>query len=255
MKNFLRYSLGVLVFLTVHNAWAYTPEDCVRCHKKGSGESTRQISWDEYALSVHAKEITCLDCHGGVIDENHITTKGSGKVDCGECHEQENRHGLRSQVESRPECYSCHTRHAIMQKDHEASSVHPDNLKQTCRSCHPEQSGEAGWLSWLSSVQIRSHGKQDFGFEYDEENCLGCHQGQGAHGEKMPLNHEECYKCHILQNGQTPLLGTIHPTGESKNRPSSPIVLVVYAIAIILLLGGYRFYVRRASKKTRKLRK
>lgn len=248
MKNLLFYFLGLLVLLTAYDALGYTAEDCIRCHKTGSGKSALQISQDEYESSVHAGEITCQDCHTGVTDHGHTATKGSGRVDCDQCHKQENRHGLRSKGGggTSPQCHLCHTRHVIMRKEHKASSVHPDNLKQTCGSCHPAQSGEAGWLSWLTSVQIKSHSKQDFGCEYDEGDCLGCHQGEAAHGEETSLNDKGCNKCHIPQNRQAPLLGSIHPAPEFKNRPSSVIAAIVYAIAIILLLwDGFRFYIRR----------
>ncbi len=173
MKDLFFYFLGLLIFVTSYNTWAYTPEDCIKCHKEGSTGSTLHISIKEFNVSIHGREITCKDCHVGVEDEDHETMKGSGAVDCGECHEQGNRHGLQSKSEDRPQCYSCHTKHGIFEKDEEVSSVHPGQLKETCKGCHPVECGQTDYLSWLPSIQIASHKKQDFSRVYEKGNCLG----------------------------------------------------------------------------------
>jgi formate dehydrogenase gamma subunit len=33
-------------------------------------------------------------------------------------------------------CVSCHTAHAILPRTHPQSTIHPDNLQETCRQCH-----------------------------------------------------------------------------------------------------------------------
>ena len=133
MRQIVRFSLVVLIFTAAQAGFAYTPQECISCHKTGSAESKLQISIDEYNASIHGEEeTTCQDCHSLVEDDKHQTTPGAGAVDCGSCHEQENRHGWKSTTGTRPQCYSCHTRHGILAKDDPRSSVHPRRLKQTC---------------------------------------------------------------------------------------------------------------------------
>ncbi len=250
MKKFIFYSLGLLVLLTAYDTLGYTPEDCIRCHKEGSPESILHISREGYEASIHGRETTCQDCHTGVIDKDHETIKGSGAVDCGQCHHQENRHGFQSKNERRPRCYSCHTTHAIFEKDNELSSVHAKNLKKTCKTCHPAECGNRDYMSWLPSLQISSHNKQDFGQAFDTDNCLGCHQGRAAHGEDEPLNDRDCYKCHLSTEGEPLLLGYIHPKADLDKHPTIFVAGAVYLLLILVLFsGGFTFYIRKLSKK------
>ena len=122
----------ILIILSTLNAWGYSVDDCIRCHAQGGGQSKRYISLDEYGSSIHGREITCIDCHQGVRDNGHIESKGSGKVDCQQCHEQENLHSRDGKVK----CFSCHTKHHIYSPDDHRSSVYWKNLKNTCANCH-----------------------------------------------------------------------------------------------------------------------
>ncbi|MDY7037830.1 MAG: hypothetical protein SV375_16915, partial [Thermodesulfobacteriota bacterium] len=181
-----------MILFIGHSAWAYNPEDCIRCHKKGSTGSTSHINIEEFDASVHGRQIACWDCHEGIENKGHETMKGSSMVDCANCHEKENRHGFGSRPNDRPKCHSCHTRHCILEKENKASSVHSKRLKDTCKDCHPAECGNTGYFSWLPSIQIRSHNKQDFNRSYEKGNCTGCHQGEAAHGEEEPINDQDC---------------------------------------------------------------
>ena len=250
MKNFLFYFLVLFIFFTAYNAWAYTPEDCNKCHKEGSTGSILHISIKEFNTSIHGRKITCQDCHASVKDEGHETMKGSGAVDCSECHEQENRHGSQSKTEDRPRCYSCHTKHGIFERDKEVSSVHPEQLKETCKGCHPVECGQTDYLSWLPSIQIATHKKQAFSRAYEKSNCLGCHQGMAAHGEEKPLNDQDCYKCHLSQKGQATLWGYIHTRADFKKQPVIFAAAIIYLVFLVVLSwGGLRFYIRKLSGK------
>ena len=244
--------LGLVICLMPHDARGYTPEDCVNCHKQGSTESRLHISIEEFRASAHGEEATCLDCHTGVVDEAHEKTKGSGVADCSECHEQENRHGVQSKKGDLPRCHDCHTRHNILATDREDASVHQSRLTKTCRGCHPVECGKTGYLSWLPSIRISSHGKQDFSREYKKENCLGCHQGMAAHGETEPLNDMECYRCHAPRNGNAPLFGYIHPRADLNKQPTIFTAALFYqAFVVVLLWGGFRFFSRKFSGNTK----
>lgn len=256
VKNSLCYFLGLFVFLAAINARAYTPEDCVRCHKEGSRESMLHVSMGEFEDSIHGRETTCQDCHTGIRDESHETVKGSGAVDCSMCHDQENRHGMQSKTEHRPRCYSCHTAHAIFEINSNLSSVHRENLNKTCGTCHPAECGDRDYLSWLPSKQIASHNKQDFGCPFEEDNCLGCHQGMAAHGEEAPINEETCYQCHFSPEGDPLLVGYIHPKAHPDKHPTIFASAIIYLFVILAVFyGGFMFYTRKFSGKSRRHRR
>lgn len=213
-------------------------------------ESTRHVSIKEFEASIHGREITCTDCHVGVKDKDHSSIKGSGAVDCAQCHEEENRHGLGAKSERRPRCHSCHTRHGILEKENVASSVHAGQLKKSCKGCHPVECGEIDYLSWLPSMQIASHNKQDFGQAYEKGHCLGCHQGKAAHGEEGPINDQGCDRCHLSQEGRAALWGYIHQRADFEKQPAVFASATLYQFFIVVLLwGGFRFYIRKLSEK------
>ncbi len=208
---------------------AYTDADCIECHRTGSEESDLHMDVAEYEASVHGEEVSCQDCHTGVVDDDHQTTEGSGAVDCSGCHEQESRHGPENDPVA---CHDCHTKHDIRYTSDPASSVHPDRLPATCGTCHPEAAGDTGYFSWLPSFQIASHAKGDFGSAYEDTNCLGCHQGAGAHGEDEPINDQTCYKCHFSSDAEEALWGEPHPRADRRSQPAVFAAAWIYQAAI-----------------------
>lgn len=257
IKKFFPFCLSVFIFLAgySYNTWAHKPEDCIKCHRQGSAESTLHIAVKQFEASVHGREITCKDCHKNIMDKTHQETIGSGSVDCAECHEKENRHDLSSTGEHRPQCYSCHTKHAIFSKDNQNSSVNPKRISNTCKCCHPDECGDTDYLSWFPSIQIASHKKQDFNQAYNKDSCLGCHQGKAAHGEEGPINNQDCYKCHLSQKGKGVLWGYIHTRANLDKQPAIFAVAAIYQFAIVVLLwGGLSFFIRKFSGK-KKMRK
>ena len=240
-------ALGTSMLIAGH-AWAsdtaseYTPEDCIACHRTDSDESERQISIDEFEASVHGAELTCLDCHTDVIDDDHQTTEGSGAVDCNSCHEQENQHGSNGVGDQRPECYGCHMRHHILTQSDPASSVHPDQLTTTCAGCHASACEEPGFFAWFPAFQIASHNKADFGSAYAKNNCLGCHQGAAAHGESEPIDAQDCYKCHRDAQADSAMWGVMHPTADSSTQPTIFAAASVYQVFVVI---GLIFVLRK----------
>lgn len=231
---------------SINDLWAYAPEDCIRCHQQGSKESSLHMDVEEFKRSSHGATFSCLDCHGHIKDDSHRTMKAGNSVSCVECHEQENRHGLPEGEARRPKCYSCHTKHRILGKGDPLSSVHQQALRKTCASCHPSECGRGDYLSWFPSLQVVSHGKQDLSRTYDRMNCLGCHQGRGAHGEQTPINDQDCNKCH------NDLMGFMHPKADSAAQPGILASAWIYQMVLAgLLWGGFRFYTRRARDKRR----
>jgi hypothetical protein len=251
MRQIVRFSLFVLIFTAAQAAFAYTIQECIDCHQTGSTDSELQLSIDEFNASVHGEEeeeTTCQDCHTLVEDESHETDLGAGAVDCSGCHEQENSHGRGSKTGTAPQCYSCHTRHGMLAKDDPLSSVHSQRLKETCRSCHTRECGETDYLSWLPSLQIASHSKQDFSLSYSRDNCLGCHQGKAFHGEHEPTNDQTCFTCHVTLDGQNKLLGYIHSKADARRQPGVMAAATIYQVIMgVLVLGGFAFFIRKLS--------
>ncbi len=250
MKRQILFHAAMLLWLLPFNARAYTMEECVACHGEGSRESTLHMSFEDFQHSAHGGELVCEDCHTGVMDASHEKIEGSGAVDCNECHDQENRHGLSGEPEDRPQCYSCHGKHTILGSENPASAIYRDNLPETCRGCHPVECGATGYLAWLPSLQIRSHKKQDFSRDYGKDNCVGCHQGPAAHGEEEALDEQDCQRCHLNPEEKVAVMGTIHPESDFGKQPVVFISGILYQALILMLLWGlYRFISGRGSGK------
>lgn len=249
MKTVSIYLLA-LFLAAASPAWAadreapaseYTPEDCIACHGPDGEDSSLHISVADYEASAHGAEITCLDCHTGVMDDTHMETEGARTVDCGACHDQENRHGMNGDASSRPACQDCHTRHHILGKADPNSTVHADRLPETCGGCHPVEAGETDFISWFSSFKISSHEKADFSRRYDKDNCLGCHQGKAAHGEETPIDDQDCHRCHGAPDAPGAMWGYMHPKVDAAEQPvtvaSAALHQVFLLFLFVLVLG------------------
>lgn len=252
MRRIVIILISSVVLISTGAAGAYTPEDCIDCHGEKSRESTLRIQVKVFKESIHAVELTCLDCHTNVVDDSHKETIGSGGVDCVQCHEKANHHGLQA-AENRPKCYSCHTRHRIFALEDERSPVHPQQLRHTCQACHPVECGQTDYLSFLPSFRISSHKKQNFRRAYSRYNCIGCHQGMAAHGQDEIISEQNCYKCHRSRQGTSPLMGYIHPVADTHRQPEIFAAAVIYQLAIVLLVvGGFGYFIRIFTGKSRK---
>jgi len=101
----------------------------------------------------------------------------------------------------------------------------------------------------MPSLHIVSHPKQDFSKTFDEGVCVGCHQGKAAHGEDFPINHQDCYKCHIPLGKKSALLGYIHTNASWNSQLVSFIAGYTYLIALIafgfLLVRGILAFNKR----------
>ncbi len=238
--------LGLPTFAGGEGAGTYRMAECKECHSQGSSKSLLKIDMKGFESSVHAAGFQCIDCHQNVLSDKHILRAGSGTVNCFRCHQKINRHGGESSSASRPQCHQCHTRHRMYRKTNPASSVHRNSISATCQRCHPEESGRMTYLSWLPSIRIESHNKQDLGTVYGSGDCLGCHQGQAAHGETQTLVQANCHECHLTPDGENALLGTMHPKADLDAQPGVYAIAFMYQLGIIFLLwGGLRRIISR----------
>ena len=226
----------------------YENDECITCHSLQSIKSRLHIDMELFNRSVHAGVSDCVDCHNRLKIENNICIDGSGSVDCNECHDQQNRHGIGGTSENRPECYHCHTRHNILSKDNPMATIHQERLPETCANCHPTQTGQSSYLSWLPSIKLSTHPKADLSGDYSKSNCLECHQGKATHGGEELIREATCYLCHFDVEGQKAIMGFIHPRADLDRQPGVFAVAIIYQIFIILLIvGGIVFFIRKFS--------
>jgi len=133
-------------------------ETCGACHEQEA---------EDFAASIHGKAVaagvrdapTCTDCHS----EHQITalsTNATRKISedvCSRCHGSErintkynlptdrvrtffdSYHGLAAQygLTVAANCGSCHGYHQVLPSSDPASTIHPNNLVETCGKCHP----------------------------------------------------------------------------------------------------------------------
>ena len=130
----------------------------------------------------------------------------------------------------------------------ENSSVNETRFKDTCVKCHPTEWGEQGYFKWFASVRIRSHKKQDFKEDFDEANCIGCHQGGAIHGKQEVINDDRCYQCH-LNNNQNGLMGKFH-TGGNSGGFILGISIINQALILIILGFVIRFFISGSPGKS-----
>jgi cytochrome b subunit of formate dehydrogenase len=134
-----------------------SPETCGACHQtvlKEWATSTHGLLWKDGKAGP-----VCVDCH---VDEHKVEDPTSAAMrkhiptDCGGCHEEgletfrDSFHGKATALgwSAVAMCSDCHTPHRNLPASDPASSIHPDNLKATCGSCHPAEVETAGFMTF-----------------------------------------------------------------------------------------------------------
>jgi hypothetical protein len=241
--------LIIFVWLMPCSIFAYEMSDCISCHGDNHNKDIPQIPVTDFKSSIHGATMTCAECHS-YIEEGHEAGNVTEKVNCNNCHQQANRHGASANAASRPECYSCHTKHSILPGNNENSSVNLNKYKETCGGCHETQYGKSGYMKGFTSIRIRSHKKEDFSREFNEQNCTGCHQGMAIHGTEEKFSDNDCAKCHIrdYKNG---MMGRFHATANSGLyiKGLSVITQILILGVIILVIG---FIIKAPYKQGRR---
>lgn len=189
------------------------------------------VDWQGYLASTHGqKGIECVDCHADA-DPNFHPRTGYARVDCRACHAQrppegvfppdalkrleakgikappketwkaetwaKTKHGRAWEAgnPAAPACAHCHTAHYQRPSVDPASTVHRRNLSATCGLCHVDQVRSYDVGGALARFRLGGHGKGDLSNRYAVSECLGCHQGEGAHGEET-VTGQTCPTCH-----------------------------------------------------------
>lgn len=138
------------------------PQTCGRCHENVSKEFQGSIHGQSLQRG-NSQAPVCTDCHGIHLIKPHIDPTSSvasqalARTTCAKCHEGvrlseefgvaghrattylDSYHGLASQLGSGvvANCASCHGIHNILASTDPRSTIHKDNLVQTCGQCHP----------------------------------------------------------------------------------------------------------------------
>ncbi len=122
-----------------------SPEICGSCHvllfegwKTGSAHG---LAWEAGEESP-----VCTDCHSShqIADPTMPPERLASAESCGACHSEylttfrDSFHGKANDLGfvSGATCSDCHTPHSNLAADDPLSSVHPDNLSETCGECH-----------------------------------------------------------------------------------------------------------------------
>ena len=140
---------------------AHVAATCGQCHAKVAGQFQASIHGVAVSRAVFAAP-TCTDCHGehtitGTREPGSRVSPLTVSRTCATCHEAtpvveefnlavrrtetffDSFHGLavRGGSTVAANCASCHGTHNILPSSDPRSTVHPQNLPDTCGQCHP----------------------------------------------------------------------------------------------------------------------
>jgi len=134
---------------------------CGECHASIAEDYILGIH-GQLLLNGHVNTPTCTSCHGehGILNtadpRSPVSPSRVAEATCTPCHESaalneryelptgtnhsrvDSYHGLKSRAGDKlvANCASCHGAHLILESKDPRSSVHPDNLQNTCGECH-----------------------------------------------------------------------------------------------------------------------
>lgn len=229
---------------------AHATVGCAQCHEKHDkyphpdktakpecGTCHAEIA-REHAQSVHGQEIQkgnagapdCSVCHGAVHEIARASTAAFKKTvpdTCGMCHSEVTQHfqasvhgkAVANGSEDAPVCTDCHGEHSILRPTNAASTVNPNNIRETCGHCH----GDVRLMrkfglpqDRLTSFDASFHGLAGKSGSQTVANCASCH---GVHNilpssdPKSMVSAKNlattCGKCHPGA-GERFAIGTIH---------------------------------------------
>ncbi|MCS6903398.1 MAG: cytochrome c3 family protein [Candidatus Bipolaricaulota bacterium] len=197
--------------------------NCIVCH------SEIRV---EYLESAHAPAgVTCVDCHGGdpaTLDYRaaHAGSSTPSRAQipqlCASCHADPVRmkpYGLRTDQYAEYQtsghgkafaagdlnaalCTDCHTSHRVMSRFEPRSSVHPENLAQTCARCHADSELMKPYELSTDIVDNFRQGVHGTALQQGNPRAPTCATCHGLHGSTL-LQPEDivtvCGTCHIAE--------------------------------------------------------
>jgi len=124
---------------------AHSPEMCGECHllllNEWKDHSAHGMAWQ-----AGEEGPVCVDCHSShkIADPTTDASRHAAADNCGGCHDdylasfRHSFHGKATHLgmSGGAVCADCHTPHRNVAADDPESSVHPDNVAETCGKCH-----------------------------------------------------------------------------------------------------------------------
>jgi len=245
---------------------------CFHCHS---------TEVEQFQMSVHSTNISCIDCHGG-----DMTVKGSlVSIDamsrnftgipsrtnitnlCSSCHSKTvdlykdsiHWNKLTSGRENAPSCLDCHGAHNILSYKDPRSVTYFEKVPQLCAYCHEDQTKMQAWYYGIETDRFDTY-KNSYhykaiklgGKEKSFATCPDCHENHDTKNESDPgsainsanlVNTCEKQGCHSAQKALI-YGGKVHE-GQSVYLPTTKIdlkALVTYFyIAMIIFELSFTF--------------
>lgn len=213
-------TLIVLLVLSLP-LFSQSNENCYECHSDNeltavvndSVEISAFVDSLVFNQSIHG-ELACTDCHGEFDELPH--EDDLAKVDCGNCHEEEQEiysgsvHGTEheSHVIHKAECADCHGTHNILPSDDKNSLTYKLNIAETCADCHLKKDvlDHLGFRNQGPVAAYKSSIHDQILLEDTEQiapTCVSCHGAHNIYLMSDPrstfnkLNRAEtCGNCH-----------------------------------------------------------
>ncbi len=247
---------------------------CLQCHYQGNvvGAPVSERP-EKYKESVHGKAFErgdpnapdCKSCHTvhavrPPTDPLSPVYRANIPKTCASCHVEiyteylEGVHGqaLRNNVLESAVCSDCHREHDLFPPDDPRSSLHPQNVANTCARCHTdvkimERRGVP--VKQVEAFKKSFHGIAiEFGI-LRSANCVSCHEYHKILSSRDPRS-----PIHPLNLAQT--CGQCHPNASSNvargrfhiipSDPDAGIVFWVYEFyrwLTIVMTAGFIFYI------------
>ncbi len=160
------------------------PETCGECHPQETEEYLKSVHWNLAKRGVKESPV-CTDCH---LAHNYELGESSDfdmrifqQETCIRCHQDpvinkkygiaggqavqymDSYHGLAVArgYDRSASCVDCHQTHLILKKEHPESSINPDNVQETCASCHPKAT-QTFALSYSHQAATESAAKVEY---------------------------------------------------------------------------------------------
>jgi len=209
----------------VKNGNAAAP-DCALCH--GAAHELLRPKSAEF----HAKvPDTCGMCHSEVLDQYRASVHGQA---------------LAKGMTQAPICTDCHGEHSILAPSNKASSVHAENIRDTCGNCHGDVrlSRRFGLpVDRVVSFDASFHGLAAKEGNETVANCASCH---GVHNilpssdPRSTVNPKNlaltCGKCH-QGAGRRFAISRVHVAAGQGEAAPMRWVRQFYLLAIPLTIG------------------
>ena len=248
----LRGILLALILLLgfISNSRALENSLCFGCHQDAdlsrvdaAGKKiSLYVSEVRFKSSVHG-DLSCSDCHTRIKDDGHSSgeLKVRERVNCGVCHEEQNREYLKSlHAKTDPKtatraaaCSDCHGKHTVYRASDPRSMVHPSQIGKTCDRCHSDKD-----FARLHALGPSSPGELFMGSVHGKTGEVTCKNCHGTHDLKSLIDPSSsifrsnlphtCGECHpeVMQQ----FVESIHGVLAARGRGDAPTCTTCHGI-------------------------